>query len=171
MKRFREGDPHSVRELYQRYGRAVFSVAYGALNDRGLAEEAVQQTFLNAWRAAARFDPEREPGPWLYAIARRVAVDLYRRERRHASVDTDEPDVAVLPPSFEGLWEAWEVRTALDSLPNDEREILRATHFLGLTHEETAARLGIPVGTVKSRSFRAHRRMAALLSHLKEATA
>ncbi len=171
MKRFRDGDPNSVRELFDRYGRAVFSIAYRALNDRGLAEEAVQQTFLQAWRAAGRFDPDREPGPWLYAIARRVAVDLYRRERRHDSVDRDEPEVAVLPPSFEGLWEAWEVRAALDQLPEDERAILRATHYLGLTHEETAERLGIPVGTVKSRSFRAHRRMAGLLSHLKEATA
>lgn len=170
MKRFREGDPHSVRELFDRYGRAVFSIAYRALNDRGLAEEAVQQTFLQAWRAAGRFDPDREPGPWLYAIARRVAVDLYRRERRHDTVH-DEPEVAVLPPSFEGLWEAWEVRTALDRLPDDEKAILRATHYLGLTHEETAERLGIPVGTVKSRSFRAHRRMAGLLAHLKEATA
>ncbi|MDH3518503.1 MAG: RNA polymerase sigma factor, partial [Acidimicrobiia bacterium] len=68
-------------------------------------------------------------------------------------------------------WEAWEVRTALEKIPRDEREVLRATHFLGLTHEETAERLGIPVGTVKSRSFRAHRRMATLLSHLREATA
>lgn len=171
MRRFRDGDAEAVRQLYDRFGRAVFTVAYRALNDRGLAEEAVQQTFLQAWRAAHRFDPEREPGPWLYAIARRVAVDLHRRERRHDAAERDEPEVAVLPPSFEGTWEAWEVRSALDRVPVEEREILRATHYLGLTHEETAERLGIPVGTVKSRSYRAHRRMAGLLSHLKEATA
>jgi RNA polymerase sigma-70 factor (ECF subfamily) len=156
MRRFRDRDPDAVRELYESYGRAVFTIAYRALSDRGLAEEAVQLTFLQAWRAADRFDPEKEAGPWIYAIARRVAVDLYRRERRHQTVDHDEPEVAILPPSFEGAW---------------EREILRATHYLGLTHEETASRLGIPVGTVKSRSYRAHRRMADLLSHLREATA
>lgn len=171
MLRFRKRDPDAVRELYDMYGRAVFSIAYRSLNDRGLAEEAVQQTFLQAWRAAGRFDPERDAGPWLYAIARRVAVDLYRRERRHLSVDRDEPEVAVLPHSFEGAWEAWQVRTALEQVPEDEREILRATHFLGLTHEETAIQLGIPVGTVKSRSHRAHRRMAGLLAHLREASA
>ena len=171
MRRFKSGDPDAVRELFEQFGRPVFTIAYRALNDRGLAEEAVQQTFLQAWRAASRFDPDREPGPWLYAIARRVAVDLYRRERRHESGDREELEVAILPPSFEGMWEAWEVRTALEKIPRDEREVLRATHFLGLTHEETAERLGIPVGTVKSRSFRAHRRMATLLSHLREATA
>lgn len=171
MRRFGNGDPEAVRELYERYGRAVFTVAFRSLNDRGLAEEAVQQTFLQAWRAAGTFDPERDPAPWLYAIARRVAVDLYRRERRHQSATGDDPEVAVLPPSFEGAWEAWEVRCALDSVPAEEREILRATHYLGLSHAETAERLGIPVGTVKSRSYRAHRRMAELLAHLREATA
>lgn len=171
MARFRDGDPAAVREIYDRFGRGVFSVAYRVLGNRGLAEEAVQQTFLQAWRAAGRFDPQRDPAPWFYTIARRVAVDLYRRERRHATVDRDEPDVAVLPMSFEGTWEAWEVRVALDQVPDEERRILHATHYLGLTQEETAARLGIPVGTVKSRSYRAHKRLAGLLAHLDEATA
>jgi RNA polymerase sigma-70 factor (ECF subfamily) len=171
MRRFRDGDPGAVRAVYQAYGKAIFTVAYRALADRSLAEEAVQQTFLQAWRAAASFDPDRDPAPWLYAIARRVAVDLYRREKRHRSADSDEPEVAVLPHSFEGTWEAWEVRSALEQVPAEEREVLRATHYLGLTHDETAERLGIPVGTVKSRSHRAHRRMAGLLSHLREATA
>lgn len=171
MRRFRDGDQEAVAEMYTRYGRAVFTVAFGSLGDRDLAEEAVQQTFLQAWRAAERFELERDPAPWLYSIARRVAVDLYRRERRHETVDWDEPEVAVLSPSFEGTWEAWEVRTALDKLSPEEREVLCATHYLGLTHEETAERLGVPVGTVKSRSYRAHRRMAALLAHLQEASA
>ena len=170
MARFRDGDPDAVRELYQSFSRPVFTVAYRALGDRGLAEEAVQHTFLQAWRAAHRFDPQRPPGPWLYSIARRVAVDLYRRERRHES-GRDELEVAVLPPSFEGMWEAWEVRCALERVSADERAVLHATHYLGLTHEETAERLGVPVGTVKSRSYRAHRRMAGLLAHLNEATA
>lgn len=170
MRRFRNGDPGAVRELYQRYARPVFSVAHQALGDRGLAEEAVQQTFLQAWRSAERFDPERDPAPWLYAIARRVAVDLHRRERRHRA-DQMETEVAVLSPSFEGTWETWTVREALDRLPDDEREAVRAVHFLGLTYQQTADRLGIPIGTVKSRTHRAHKRLADLLSHLQEATA
>jgi len=171
LRRFSQGEDDAVRELYERYGRSVFTVAFAALGDRGLAEEAVQQTFLQAWRAADRFDPNRDPGPWLYAIARRVAVDLHRRERRHQSVESHEAEVAVLSPSFEGTWETWQVRTALDKLTEDERVIMRATHYLGLTHEETAERLGLPMGTVKSRSYRAHRKMAGFLGHLKERSA
>lgn len=171
MRRFSEGDPEAVREFYASFGRAVFTVAFVSLGDRGLAEEAVQQTFLQAWRASSRFDPDRDPGTWLYAIARRVAVDLYRRERHHQTADATEPDVAILSPSFEGTWEAWQVRSALEELTDDERAIMRAAHYLGLTHEETAARLGIPVGTIRSRSYRAHERMAGLLGHLREMTA
>lgn len=171
LRRFGEGEDDAVRELYEQYGRSVFTVAFAALGDRGLAEEAVQQTFLQAWRAAGRFDPNRDPAPWLYAIARRVAVDLHRRERRHRSVESHNTEVAVLSPSFEGTWEMWQVRSALDRLTEDERAVLRATHYLGLTHEETAERLGLPVGTVKSRSYRAHRKMANFLGHMKEISA
>ena len=154
MKRFGGGDPAAVRELYGSYAKAVFTVAFSSLRDHGLAEEAVQQTFLQAWRAADSFDGDRDPGPWLYAIARRVAVDLYRRERRHQRRQTLDAntDVAAMPESFEQTWEAWEIRLALDKMPEDQRDIIAATHFLGLAHEQTAHKLGLPFGTVKSRS-------------------
>jgi RNA polymerase sigma-70 factor (ECF subfamily) len=171
LNRFASGDPDAVRELFAEYGRAVHTVAYGALRDRGLAEEAVQLTFLQAWRAAERFDVARDPGPWLYAIARRVAVDLYRRERRHAGREAKEHDIAILPETFERTWEAWEIKLALDRMPENQRVVIEAIHFHGLTQEETAAKLGVAVGTVKSRSHRAHHRLAAMLSHLREATA
>lgn len=171
LRRFAAGDPEAVRKLYQAYGRPIFTVAYSALRDRGLAEEAVQLTFLQAWRAASGFDTDRSPGPWLYAIARRVAVDLYRRERRHHGNEPLETDIAVLPPSFETTWQAWEIRLALDEMPKAQRDVIEATHFLGLTQEETARHLDLALGTVKSRSHRAHRRLAELLAHLEEATA
>jgi RNA polymerase sigma-70 factor (ECF subfamily) len=171
LRRFQAGDPEAVRALYERYGRAVFTVAVRALGDRTLAEEVVQQTFLQAWRSAERFDVDRDPGPWLYVIARRAAVDAFRRERRHRAERDDDVEIVALPPSFEGMWEAWEVRAAIDRLSEDERNVIEATHFKGLSHEEAAAELGVPVGTVKSRSHRAHRRLAGLLAHLREATA
>jgi len=173
LKRFASGDPDAIRELYRHYGRPVYSVAYSALRDRGLAEEAVQLTFLQAWKAADRFDVERDPAPWLYAIARRAAVDVYRRERRHQGripLESDA-DMAVLPESFESTWQTWEIRVALDQMSPMHREVIEATHFLGLSQEETAERLGIALGTVKSRSHRAHRRLADLLAHLREASA
>lgn len=169
-RRFRTGDPEAVRAFYEEFGRAVFAVALRALGDRGLAEEALQQTFLRAWQASSRFDPDRDPAPWLYAIARRVAIDIHRRERRHTAVD-EQPEIAVLPASFESIWELWEVRLCLDRLPAEERAVMRAIHYLGLTHREAAELLAVPIGTVKSRSHRAHRRLADMLSHLEEATA
>jgi RNA polymerase sigma-70 factor (ECF subfamily) len=171
--RFRDGEPDAVRDLYHRYGRSVFGVAYRALGDRSLAEEAVQQTFLQAWRAAPTVDASRDIGPWLFTISRRVAIDLYRKEsrRRHDDVDDVPEGTTAVPsdtPAVDGMSERWEIRSAVDGLPDDEREIVRLQHFAGLTHVEIAAKLDVPVGTVKSRSFRAHKRLAAQLAHLQE---
>ena len=134
-----------------------------ALASRELAEEATQQTFVKAWRAAATFDP-RELGPWLATIARRTAIDLHRREARRATEPLDEsrPAAAVvqLPSSIERSYDVWAVREAIDELPPDEREVVRLQHVEQLTQTEVD-HLGVPVGTVKSRSFRAHRRLAA----------
>lgn len=168
---FIERDDAAIREVYRRYGGAVFGIAMKILRDRGHAEEAAQQTFVKAWQAAERVDPDRDIGPWLYTIARRVAIDVYRRERRHAAVEIDDREIAVLPPSIEGAWEEWQVRLAVDQLPPHERNVLKHLYFLGYTQEETAARLEMPVGTVKSRSYRAHRRLADSLHHLQEESA
>lgn len=167
--RFREGDEAAVRAVYQRYGGAMFAVAMSMLSNRDLAAECVQQAFVRAWRGARSFDPERELRPWLATITRRVAIDIYRREARTRSEPHAEVDDTVVPIAFERTWEAFEVRAALDQLPADEREVVRLSHFEGLPHPEIAERLGVPIGTVKSRSFRAHRRLAGLLSHLVEA--
>ena len=176
VERFRTGDADAVREVYQRYGGSVHAVARRSLSDASLAEEAVQQTFLQAWRAAGSVDPDRDLGPWLYTIARRVAIDLYRRESRRSAESYDDEGGAAasvaaatlvtLPPSLEGAWDAWQVRQAVDGLPDHERDVVRLQHFEGLTHPEIAERLDLPVGTVKSRSHRAHRRLAGLLGHV-----
>lgn len=168
---FRAGDPAAVRGVYERYSGAVFTVAMSVLADRELAADAVQVTFLNAWRACRSVDLDRPLAPWLYTIARRVAIDLYRRRARAPEpMDPDGEGPVALPPSFEGIWEAWEIRTAVDALPADERDVVRAQHFLGLTHPQIAEQLAVPVGTVKSRSHRAHRRLASMLAHLAEVT-
>jgi RNA polymerase sigma-70 factor, ECF subfamily len=170
VARLRGSDPEAVHVLYQRFGPAIFTVGYKALGDRNLAEEVVQLTFLKAWQAADTFDPARPLAPWLYSIARRTAIDLFRREARHAAPD-HEIDIAALPPSFEELWEVWEVRSAVDRLPDAERQVVEAMHYRDLTLQETADELGIPLGTVKSRSHRAHGRLAALLGHVREVSA
>lgn len=171
--RFRQGDPDAVRSIYRSYGRLVYAVAHKVLGDRSLAEEATQQAFLKAWRAADSFDERRELGPWLAAIARRIAIDIYRREAlRRAdpldSVNLGDPTLSSSPQSAESIYDVWAVREAVAQLPTDEQEVVRLQHFEGLTHAEIAERLAVAVGTVKSRSFRAHKHLAALLGHLRE---
>jgi RNA polymerase sigma factor (sigma-70 family) len=171
--RFAAGEPDCVSDVYRAYGRLVYAVAYRVLGDVSLAEDATQQTFVQAWQNASRFDPGRSLGPWLATIAARAAIDTYRRNRRHREsrnvddLDLNDPALASLPPSAEGIYDAWQVRRALDTLPDHDRELIRLQHYGQLTHVEIAERLAIPVGTVKSRSFRAHRRLAGLLGHLR----
>ena len=167
-RRFRDGDPDAVRLVYRAYGRLVYTIAYRVLRDAGLAEEATQQTFLKAWRAADGLDEDREMAPWLATIARRVAIDVQRSEARRRSeplesVAPADPALSSQPESAEALHEVWEVRLAVDELPPDEQEVIRLQHFEDLTHTQIAERLQVPAGTVKSRSFRAHRRLAARL--------
>ncbi|MEQ1701539.1 MAG: RNA polymerase sigma factor [Ilumatobacteraceae bacterium] len=170
---FRRGDEAAVRSVYRQYSGLVLAVAHRVLSDRGLAEEATQQTFLQAWRSASTFEEGREFAPWLVTIARRVAIDIQRREARRAATALDDADpgdaaLITLPPSAEQAWEAGQVRLAIDALPPDEREVVRLQHVQGCTHQQIADQLGIALGTVKSRSFRAHKSLATRLAHLRE---
>jgi RNA polymerase sigma-70 factor (ECF subfamily) len=172
-RRFRDGDPDAVRAVYREYGRLVYAVAHKILGDRGLAEEATQQTFVKAWRAAGSLDASHEMGPWLATIARRAAIDIHRREALRAarpleSVVADDPSLTSAPMSAESFYDVWEVRRVVADLPDDERRIVHMQHFEGMTHAQIAQRLGLALGTVKSRSFRAHQRLAAALGHLRE---
>lgn len=173
VARFRSGDEHAVATVYRAYSGMVHSLARRILHDGSLAEEATQQTFLQAWRSAGAFDGERDLGPWMATIARRVAIDIYRRESRRAATRLDDANpgdaaLVTLPPNEIQAWEAAQVRLAIDSLATDEREVVRLQHLEGLTHAEIADRLGIALGTVKSRSFRAHKALAARLKYLRE---
>jgi RNA polymerase sigma-70 factor (ECF subfamily) len=168
-RRFPDGSDEVVRAVYGRFAGAVYTVAMSILGDASRAADVVQATFVNAWQASDRFDPTRELGPWLYTIARRQAIDTYRRERRAEPTDPSELEIVEMPPSLERAWEAWQVRLALDELPAEEREVVRLSWFEGIAHPEIAARLGVPLGTVKSRSYRAHKRLTSMLAHLRDA--
>jgi RNA polymerase sigma-70 factor (ECF subfamily) len=164
---FRAGDPDAVRVVYRRHAGAVHTVARSMVGDPELAAEVVQQTFLKAWRAAATFEEGKEMAPWLYAIARRTAIDVLRHERRPTTGGHGpEQDQAVTMISFDRTWEVLEVREAVASLPDGEREVVRLQHLEGFSQAEVAERLGVPIGTVKSRSARAHQRLATTLGHL-----
>jgi RNA polymerase sigma-70 factor (ECF subfamily) len=170
--RFCDGDPDAVRVVYNAYRRLVYAVAYRLLADRSLSEEATQQTFLNAWRASTRIDPSRELGPWLATIARRAAIDLHRRETKRSATPLDavtpeDHALASMPATMETANDIWEVRRAVSALPIEDQQVVRLQHFGGLTHAQIAEHVGVPVGTVKSRSFRAHRRLATALRHVR----
>jgi RNA polymerase sigma-70 factor (ECF subfamily) len=167
--RFQAADDAVLRDVYDRFGGAVYTVALSILGDPDRAADVVQSTFVNAWQAASRFNPDQELAPWLYTIARRQAIDAYRRDRRARAVDAADLDEATAAVSLEATWEAWQVRVALDQLSDDERRVVKLAWFDGLAHTEIADALGVPVGTVKSRSHRAHRRLAELLAHLRDA--
>jgi RNA polymerase sigma factor (sigma-70 family) len=169
---FRRRDASAVRAMYREYGRLVYAVAYRALGRHDLAEEAVQQTFMNAWRAADRIDVDRDPAPWLATIAKRVAIDIHRREAsRHTialgDVAANDPALMSLPPDLATLDAVWQVRRAIDALSPEEATIIRLQHLDGMMQKEIAEQLGIALGTVKSRSHRAHRHLAELLGHLR----
>ena len=169
---FRRREPVAVRALYREFGRLVYAVAHRVLGRHDLAEDAVQETFVRAWQAADRFDAGRDPAAWLATIAKRAAIDIHRREARRttgALADVAAADHAVvsLPPEL-GTFEAvWHVRRAIDQPEVEEATIVRLQHLEGMTHAAISERLGIPLGTVKSRSHRAHRKLATQLGHLR----
>ncbi len=171
---FRRREESAVRALYREYGRLVYAVAHRVLGRHELAEEATQQTFVNAWRAADRIDVDRDPASWLATIAKRAAIDIYRREARRPTralddVPTDDRAVVTLPPDVDTLDAVWQVRRAIDALPPDEATIVRMQHLEGMSQSEISDHLGIALGTVKSRSHRAHQKLAARLGHLRSA--
>jgi len=170
VERFRQGDPHALAEIYHCYRQPMFATAFRLLGNHDLAAEAVQLAFVRIWRAAGSFDAARELRPWLYAIVRRTAVDVHRQTRRSGELVSielvPERQLASQPGGLERTWQAWQVRRALTRLPRSDRTVLRLAYFCSLTRTEIADRLDLPVGTVKSRLARAHRRLAPLLRHL-----
>jgi RNA polymerase sigma-70 factor (ECF subfamily) len=165
--RLKAGDSEALRELYASYGGPMMTAALHHLaGDHRLAEEAVQVALLKAWRSASTFDTTRSLAPWLYAIVRHCAIDLRRHEQRHdnvASPDAMDGEAGTGDDPFESAATAWTVRAALDRLPAKEHSVMRLMYFEGLTQGEVSARLGIPLGTVKTRSARAHHRLRVTL--------
>ena len=168
VARFRDRDAEALAQVYDRYHRAVWSVVLSVTRADHLAQEAMQDTFVRAWQAAPSFDPGRPLGPWLMTIARHSALDLIRRELRPTRGGHEaEQDAVVEDPGMDDVWMAWQVQEALQQLGEDERAIVRLSFFEDLTQPQIADRLGVPLGTVKSRSHRAHRRLAELLGHVR----
>jgi len=166
IQRAAAGEHSAFEDLYRRYSRAVFGLALRRLGDRSKAEEAVQETFASVWRSAGSYKPERGPGaPWLYAVARHAIVDRSRRRTEQPVDSFDEPaDVEPGPADrAESGWVAWRVHRALEELSPNERSVIELAYWSGLSQSEVAEYLGIPLGTVKTRTRAALARLAGVL--------
>ena len=161
-------DEIALAELYDRFGRIAFGLARRVLRDDALAEDAVQEGFLAAWRSAPRFVPERaKASTWVLTLVHRRAVDLVRREERRRAEPLEDAPVATATGTDEAVWltlERERVQRALSALPDQQREALELAYYGGFTQSELAERLGQPIGTIKSRMFNGLSRLRDLLA-------
>ena len=161
-------DEEALAELYDRFGRVAYGLALRVLRDEKLAEDAVQEGFLAAWRNADRFMPERaKASTWLLTFVHRRAVDLVRREDRRRAEPIGADAEAASGSAEDDAWLRFErerVQAALQQLPDQQREALELAYYGGFTQSELAVRLGQPVGTIKSRMFAGLARLRELLA-------
>lgn len=149
----RSGSQGAMAVLYDRYSAIVYSVALRVLGDTGVAEDILQDVFMQLWRNPAAFDASRgKLAPWLAVIARNRAIDTLRK--RHPEADVDEIFVSVEPDlagEAERSRAMEKVRTVLGGMPAPQRSAVEMAYFQGMTHTEIAEKTGEPLGTVKTR--------------------
>ncbi|MDX6488716.1 MAG: hypothetical protein QOK13_1331 [Gaiellaceae bacterium] len=168
IARMAAGDEPALAEVHARYHRAAFGIALRALADRALAEDAVQEAFLDLWRGGARWNPARAKlSTWICVLAHRRAVDIARREARRETAPEEAGSWAVDSYTTEELVvlreDRRDVQSALEQLTATQRTVIELAYYGGLTQVEIAGRLEIPLGTVKSRVFDALRTLGDLL--------
>ena len=165
------GDEGALAELYDRFGAVAFGLALRVVRDAALAEDAVQEAFLTVWRTASRFVAERgKARTWILTLVHRRAVDIVRREERRRAEPLESENRAD-PPDPTGSAEdaAWlgferdRVQAALHALPDTQREAIELAYYGGYSQSELAERLGVPLGTIKSRMFAGLARLRELL--------
>jgi len=153
-------EPAPFEVLYQRHGAAAYSLARYMLGSHGHAEDVVQEAFMNLWRGAARYDPARgSVRSWLLGMVRNRSIDMLRsltaHERRRISIVGLEDRIAAdeeIERECIRRAEANRVRSALRTLPPDQRQVLWLTYFGGWTQTEIAKHFDMPLGTVKGRA-------------------
>ena len=142
-----------VREAYAAHSGELYGFAVRSLGDAGMAEEAVQETFLRAWKAGERYDPEiGSLRTWLFAILRNVVIDMGRARASRPRVGPEQG----IEPSVEPLEQAlvaWQVEEAMRRIGEDHRRVLLETHLKARPYAEVAAEMGVPEGTIKSRVY------------------
>jgi len=162
----RTTDEAFIRALYEQHARPLLGYTLRLTNgDLQRAEDVVQETLLRAWRNPAVFD--RSPDavrPWLFTVARHIAVDAYRaRKARPPEAGPDGLEVIPVDDDIDRALEVWQVTDAIAGLSLDHRRVLVETYYRGRSVAEAAAELGVPAGTVKSRTYYALRALKLIL--------
>jgi RNA polymerase sigma-70 factor, ECF subfamily len=158
LQQMASGDGDAFRRFYDRYASLVFTFALRLLGARSDAEDLLQEVFLQVWRQAQSYSPERgSPEAWLITMTRSRAIDKLRSLRRRdiSPLSPDQPPrleggTPVVPPT-QASEAKLTVQGVLTKLPEAQRTVLELAYFDGLTQSEIAARLGEPLGTVKTR--------------------
>ena len=174
LGRVRDGDPtgEAFRTLFRRNAGVAKAVALRITRSDPLAEEAVQEAFLQLWRAPERYDQTRSTvRRWLLTMVHGRAVDLVRREQAHrrraegaaASIEVEPDHADEVATTIDRPGEQEAVRAALAVLPEDQRAVIDLMYFQGVSQTGVAQRLGIPLGTVKSRSLLAMRKLRGVM--------
>ena len=155
--RLQRRDPQALAELYDLYGGLAYSLVLRVIRDKAIAEDLVQETFLRVWNRVHSIDSERGAiGPWLLAIARNRAIDYLRSSagRERNSVELDESEHAPLYREMEsGIFISDQVRrvkAAMDKLAPNYRTVVELAYFEGMTQPEMSAKMGQPLGTIKT---------------------
>ena len=170
LRRVMAGDARALRQLYDRCAPVALAVAQRILRSREEAEDVLQETFLEAWRSAERFDARRgTAAAWLIAIARSRALDRIRArgssERAAQALAREDAAPVPLPiEPAEARQDRERIQAALASLPPEQRTVLELAYFEGLTQSEIAARTGDALGTIKTRCRLALQKLAGALA-------
>ena len=159
MHLVRDGDARAFELIYDRHGGAAFSLAYRMVGNRAIAEDIAQEAFLSMWRSRVRYERERgSVRAWVLGIVHHRTIDALRRnlvhDRRRASAEgleerqeaPERTDVEVARRD-----EARTVREAMQTLPEEQHQVIRLAYFGGFTHTQIAEMLDMPIGTVKGR--------------------
>ena len=144
-------DDEGMRTAVNAYSGEMFGFALRALGDRGQAEDAVQETFVRAWRATRRFDPALgSQRTWLFAIMRNVLIDASRRRtERPVSIDGED----AIEDQIDGLLRSWVIEEALNRLTAEHRYAVVQVSYQGRAAVDVAVELGVPESTVRTRLF------------------
>ena len=156
-----------LRALHGEYGALLWSVAWRSTGDRGRAQDAVQEVLLRAWRHPEVFDPDRgSPRAWLLTTLRHVLVDEWRARDVRPEVLTDTPPERVTGDGVDAALHSLLVTEALHRLSAEHRAVLVECYYRGHSVPEAAQRLGVPPGTVKSRTHYALRALRVVLDEM-----